>query len=53
MKSEDFEKGAKRLLELMKNKVCCIMCLERNPAYCHRRFIIKHLEDKGIKVTNL
>jgi uncharacterized protein (DUF488 family) len=53
MKSEDFEKGAKKLLELMKNKICCILCLERNPVYCHRRFIIKHLEDKGIKVTNL
>lgn len=53
MKSEEFEKGAKKLLELMERKICCIMCLERDPAYCHRRFITKHLEDKGIKVINL
>lgn len=53
VKSEEFEKGALKLLQLIEGRICCVMCLERDPTYCHRRFIVEHLEDEGIKVTNL
>lgn len=53
MVSKEFGEGLKKLLSLAENSVCCIMCLERNPTYCHRRFIIKRLEDEGVKVINL
>ncbi len=42
MKSEEFERGVKKLSTLMERKICCIMCLEADPTYCHRRFIIAH-----------
>jgi uncharacterized protein (DUF488 family) len=53
VRSEAFERGAKKLMALMERKICCIMCLERDPAYCHRRFIVVYLEAKGVKVTHL
>lgn len=45
--------GFKRLLEIAKQKKVCIMCLEPNPKYCHRRYISAHLEEKGVKVMHI
>jgi len=53
MRTKLFREGTKRLLEVANDKRICIMCMEVNPKYCHRRFISAHLEGKGVKVTHI
>ncbi|MEM3783464.1 MAG: DUF488 domain-containing protein [Candidatus Bathyarchaeia archaeon] len=53
MRTKVFREGIKKLLEIASQKRTCIMCLEPNPKYCHRRFIATHLERKGVKVTHI
>lgn len=53
MKTKLFKQGIKRLLEIAAPKRTCIMCMEPNPKYCHRRFISAHLEKKGFKVAHI
>jgi uncharacterized protein (DUF488 family) len=48
-----FREGIQRLLEIADRKRVCIMCLEVNPRYCHRKFISAFLERKGVKVTHI
>jgi len=52
MRTQLFIEGIKRLLEIAKEKRTCIMCMEPNPKYCHRRFISAHLEKKNVKVIH-
>ena len=53
MRTKLFREGIKKLLEIASQKRTCIMCMEPNPKYCHRRFIAAHLERKGVKVTHI
>ncbi|MGB9683391.1 MAG: DUF488 family protein [Candidatus Bathyarchaeales archaeon] len=53
MRTNLFKEGIKKLLEIVSQKRTCIMCLEPNPKYCHRRFIAAHLERKGVKVVHI
>ncbi|MEM3642227.1 MAG: DUF488 domain-containing protein [Candidatus Bathyarchaeia archaeon] len=53
MRTKLFKEGVKKLLEIASQKRICIMCMETNPKYCHRRFIATHLERKGIKVVHI
>ncbi len=53
MRTKVFKEGVKKLLEIASQKRTCIMCLEPNPKYCHRRFIAAHLERKGVKVIHI
>lgn len=53
MRTKLFREGVQRLLDLAKQKRTCIMCMEKNPKYCHRRFLSAHLERKGIKVIHI
>jgi len=53
IRTKFFREGIKRLLKIAKTKRTCIMCMEINPKYCHRRFISAHLERKGVKVTHI
>jgi len=53
MKTELFGEGVKKLLDLAKKKRVCIMCMEKNPKYCHRRFLTAHLERKGVEVIHI
>lgn len=53
MRTKMFKEGIKRLLEIASQKRTCIMCMEPNPKYCHRRFISAHLEKKGVKVFHI
>ena len=42
-----------KLTEIAKQTRTCIMCMEPNPKYCHRRFISAHLERKGVNVIHI
>jgi len=53
MRTKIFREGIKKLLEIAASKRTCIMCMEPNPKYCHRRFISAHLERKGGKVVHI
>ena len=53
MKTKLFRDGVKKLLELAKQKRVCVMCMEKNPKYCHRRFLTAHLEGKGVVVIHI
>lgn len=53
MRTKLFREGIRRLLEIAERKRVCIMCLEVNPRYCHRRFISAFLERKGVEVIHV
>jgi uncharacterized protein (DUF488 family) len=53
MRTKLFREGIKKLLETAALRRTCIMCMEPNPKYCHRRFISTHLERKGVSVTHI
>jgi len=53
MRTKLFREGIRKLLEIAAPKRTCIMCMEPNPKYCHRRFISAHLERKGVKVFHI
>ena len=53
MRTKLFREGVKKLLEIAKEKRTCIMCMEKNPKYCHRRFLSAYLERKGVEVIHI
>lgn len=53
MKTKEFKIGMERLLKLAENKTTAIMCVERSPTACHRRFIAKKLEELGWEVVHI
>jgi len=53
MRTKPFKEGINKLLEIATLKRTCIMCMEPNPKYCHRRFISAYLERKGVNVLHI
>ena len=53
MRTKLFKEGIEKLLEIAALKRTCIMCMEPNPKYCHRRYISAYLERKGIEVRHI
>ncbi len=53
MKSQDFRKGLERLENIARKSVSAIICVEENPAWCHRRHIARSLERRGWEVVHL
>ena len=53
MKTELFREGVEKLLEFARQRRVCIMCMEKNPKYCHRRFLTAYLERKGVEVIHI
>jgi len=53
VKTKLFKEGIRKLLSIAAMRRTCIMCMEPNPRYCHRRYISAHLERKGIEVRHI
>jgi len=53
MGTEEFREGIGKLLKIARQKRTCVMCMEPNPKYCHRRFISAYLERKGVRVVHI
>jgi len=53
MRTRLFEEGIKKLLKIAAGKRVCIMCMETNPKYCHRRFICVRLERENVQVIHI
>lgn len=53
METEMYRRGIKNLSELAKQGNVVIMCLERSPKGCHRRYISQTLKDLGVGVAHI
>ena len=53
METEEFKNALQELIDLAKIKLTCIICAEKFPWKCHRRFIAKALEEKGIEALHI
>lgn len=51
--TEEFRQGLERLEELARRKRVVIICAERLPWRCHRRFIGRELEREGFRVEHI
>jgi len=51
--SEEFKRGLEKLERIAKEKKIAIVCAERLPWRCHRRFIGGELERRGWKVIHV
>ena len=52
-KTETYRQGIEQLLDLLREGRVALMCLERNPKWCHRRYICETLEEMGIQVEHI
>ena len=53
METETYKKGIKNLLGLTKQGKVVIMCLERSPKGCHRRYISQTLKALDVEVAHI
>ena len=53
METEGYREGIGRLLGLLEEGRVALMCVERSPRGCHRRYISRTLEDRGIRVEHI
>ena len=51
--TEEFKRGLEELIQRARQRRVAIMCLEDNPRYCHRRFIARELEKRGVEVEHI
>jgi len=53
MQTDDFLRGVELLERMAVRCRCAILCAERLPWRCHRRFIARSLEDRGWKTVHI
>ena len=53
MRSRDFRRGLERLEEIARKSTSVIVCVEENPAWCHRRYIAERLRRRGWTVVHI
>lgn len=53
MKTKEWEKAYEELKELAKEGRTVIMCMEKDPMRCHRRFIAEKLEEDSFDVIHV
>jgi len=53
MKTQLFRVGIERLIKLAEKGRVRIMCMEKNPKYCHRRYVSAHLEGKDVEMVHI
>lgn len=53
MRTVEFREGLGKLAELARGRKVAVMCAERDPRGCHRRFIAAALAAQGIRVVHI
>ena len=53
MRTEDFHRGFEQLKDVARQERTAIMCAEKLPWQCHRRFITQRLMQNGWQVINI
>ena len=48
-----FQEAIRRIIEIARNANICIMCVEKSPRACHRRYIASRLQDLGVRVIHI
>ncbi|RKX69677.1 DUF488 domain-containing protein [candidate division WOR-3 bacterium] len=51
--SKQFKEGIETIYDVARSKVVCIICAERFPWKCHRRYIGDALSKKGVEVEHI
>jgi len=51
--SRQFQNGIETIYDIARSKVVCIICAERFPWKCHRRYIGEALRKKGVAVEHI
>jgi len=51
--SEEFKRGVAIIRNTAEKRVACILCAERMPTHCHRRFIAEELAKAGFEVIHI
>jgi uncharacterized protein (DUF488 family) len=51
--STEFQTGLDKLVDEAQDRVAVIVCAERLPWRCHRRFIARELEKRGLQVNHV
>jgi uncharacterized protein (DUF488 family) len=51
--TEEYASGLGRVLKLAETQSVALLCAEREPAHCHRRFIADDLSARGVIVRHL
>ncbi len=53
VESPEFKRGVNIIRNTAEKRVACILCAERFPIHCHRRFIADELAKSGFKVIHI
>ncbi len=53
VESPEFKRGVNIIRNTAEKRVVCILCAERFPIHCHRRFIADELSKTGFKVIHI
>ncbi|MCS7257886.1 MAG: DUF488 domain-containing protein [candidate division WOR-3 bacterium] len=53
METNEFKTGIEIITNYAQEKIGCILCAERNPTQCHRRFISQALTKLGFNVIDI
>ncbi len=53
METQSFKSAFKKLIKVAKKNLTCIICAEKFPWKCHRRFISKALKEIGFEVLHI
>jgi uncharacterized protein (DUF488 family) len=53
MKSEEFQRGLDRVIELAATSPVVLMCGEREPEHCHRFWVADALRERGVEPQHL
>ncbi|MDH3284053.1 MAG: DUF488 domain-containing protein [Acidobacteriota bacterium] len=52
-RSDAYQRGLEELIRLAREDVSAVLCAERDPSHCHRRFIADDLARSGLVVRHL
>lgn len=53
IESDEFRRGVAIIARKAPTRVCCVLCAERSPEFCHRRTIGEHLARTDIEVVHV
>lgn len=51
--TEQFRQGIRRIISLTEKGRVAILCAERDPVACHRRYIASYLASLGVRVIHI
>jgi len=53
MKTQEFKRGLEIVKKAARSRAICILCAERFPLRCHRKFIAEELTKEGFEVIHI